>query len=309
MKSEVIRLRYDGPDLADHKMDVSLLAPALMALGDLVRQANSELNHGEAEAKVLINADLDANCITINLDVIVGWLGQFAALVQHSNVRTAKELLEWLGILGVPTGLGLLAYLKSKGGKDVESRTEIKDSNGNTTVQIKFVGDNNRVEISPEVEKLASNPKVVAATKGIVKPVRSSEGITCATFSDESGAEVKIDKEYADQLWSVASSPMPPDEEDISQIVGHIVVHSPVLDENADKWKFKYNDRVEKIDISDSTIAETIMRRGKVVVGDTFKVRMDVWEVPQGRGYRNEYKVVEVLEFKPGAEQPNLLPE
>lgn len=37
-------LVYDGPALEEHRMDVRTLAPALLALGDMVERANEILN-------------------------------------------------------------------------------------------------------------------------------------------------------------------------------------------------------------------------------------------------------------------------
>lgn len=307
MSKEVVTLRYDGPDLADHKIDVAILAPALQSFGELIRQTNFQLNSDRVEARVLINADLQANCVTINLDVVVGLYNQVVAFVQQDHIRSAKELLEWLGLLGLPTGLGLLAYLTRKGSKPVKSKNVITDSSGNTVIQIEFEGNNNHVIVAPEVLELAENPRILAAVKGVVRPLQVSSGIDSATFSSGDGKHVeRVSKEAAAEIMSIPSPEHVPEDDEISTVTGHIVIHSPVFDEKAKVWKFLYGDKVEKIDISETTIAQTILSRGKAVVGDSFKVKMEVWETPQGRGYRNNYKVIEVLGFKPGLEQPGL---
>ena len=50
-------IRYDGPALANHEMDVQDLAPALLALADVVQFANQRFNGAAANIKVLVNAD------------------------------------------------------------------------------------------------------------------------------------------------------------------------------------------------------------------------------------------------------------
>jgi len=40
------QVKYDGPALADHTMDVRDLAPALLSIGKLVREASEELHPG-----------------------------------------------------------------------------------------------------------------------------------------------------------------------------------------------------------------------------------------------------------------------
>lgn len=46
MAGAKFQVRYSGPLLADHTMDVRDLAPAMLALGDLIREANNEINEG-----------------------------------------------------------------------------------------------------------------------------------------------------------------------------------------------------------------------------------------------------------------------
>lgn len=44
MSKIAFQLRYDGPALSEHGMDVGDLAPALLALGDLIKRANATVN-------------------------------------------------------------------------------------------------------------------------------------------------------------------------------------------------------------------------------------------------------------------------
>lgn len=86
-------------------------------------------------------------------------------------------------------------------------------------------------------------------------------------------------------------------------INGHITIYSPVFDATKTKWRFKYNNNTETIDISKTNIANFILRRGKVVVGDCFKVKLEIIEKKTKNGYKNDYSVVEVLGFIEGNEQ------
>ena len=48
MDKEIIRIKYDGPALSEHTIDVKHLAPALSALGDLFGRANQKINSNRA---------------------------------------------------------------------------------------------------------------------------------------------------------------------------------------------------------------------------------------------------------------------
>ena len=67
-----LQLRFDGPELQAHEMDVTLLAPSLLAFGEMCEQANRILNGNEVKVTVLLKADVKANCVTIDLSIIFG---------------------------------------------------------------------------------------------------------------------------------------------------------------------------------------------------------------------------------------------
>lgn len=52
MKSEIVRIRYDGPALEGHAIDVNHLAPALLALGDICTLANRKFNNDRTSIKL-----------------------------------------------------------------------------------------------------------------------------------------------------------------------------------------------------------------------------------------------------------------
>jgi len=47
-------IKYDGPALASHQMDVRELAPALMALASLLEEANREIYPEGSEVRVQV---------------------------------------------------------------------------------------------------------------------------------------------------------------------------------------------------------------------------------------------------------------
>ena len=302
MSKATINLSYSGPALKGHVMDVSDLAPALLAFGNLCKEANSALNYKRASIKVLVRADIQANCVTISLDVIWSIVEAAKTLIKNEDVTTAKELIEWIGLFGVPV-FGLFQYLRAKGNKRVEQETEIIDGDGNNRIEVKFVGSNNKVIVSPQVKKLSENHNVVKAAKGVVLPVAERTGIESAEFHIDGKEAESISKEYAKEVVDASVG----DEVEPQYIIGHITVYETFFARKPKKWKFLYNGHVEEIDIGETNIAGKILQRRKVVMGDTFTVRMEITEKMTASGFKLEYKVVEVLGFTSGNEQPDLL--
>jgi hypothetical protein len=102
-KHEVSRhefsVAYDGKARGpeDHAIDVQALAPALLAFGKLIREANTEFNGKKSTAKVLVVSDFEHKCFNINFEVVLGLYEQAKTLLGIEGVKTAKEVLEWLG--------------------------------------------------------------------------------------------------------------------------------------------------------------------------------------------------------------------
>jgi hypothetical protein len=81
------------------------------------------------------------------------------------------------------------------------------------------------------------------------------------------------------------------------------VVHTPTLDTQTKSkhWKFRMNGHVESIDISASKIYEDAIARGTINLGDTYRVKIQLIEkVTKSGGFKPDYKILEVFEFKPG---------
>lgn len=51
---------YDGPALQDHTMEVADLAPALLALANLIKTANYIINNGKSNISIKVNAEFIA---------------------------------------------------------------------------------------------------------------------------------------------------------------------------------------------------------------------------------------------------------
>ncbi len=308
-----IEMKYDGPVLAGHSMDVRELAPALMAFGDLCKEANLVINKDRAGVQVLVNADIKANCITISFDIIQTIFEATRSFIQNEYISTGKEILEWIGILKWPTAgaagtagaVSLLKFLRKKKNKKIDRVTSIRDENGNTMIQVNFSGDGNVVTVSPQVYDMSKNKKILQSASSIMAPVSLNDGINSLSFKygDVDGEE--IDKAYASEIieTSIEEELSDVDEEEVQFLTAHITVYQPTLEQGSKHWKFILNEKKQSIDISSTTIAQDTISRGKIVIGDTWKVKLEVREKKTESGYKLVYKAIEVLDFIAGEEQ------
>ena len=170
-------IAYDGDLLAGsagHSIDVQSLAPALLAFGKLIREANTEFNGKNSTAKVLVVSDFDHKCFNINFEVVLSLFAQLKTLLSSEPVKTAKDVLEWLGLLGAPpgiVGLSFLGYLKWKNGRKVVEAKPLIDADHAGVVEVRVEGDSNSIQINNHVYGLSENSRALRATRDAFLPL------------------------------------------------------------------------------------------------------------------------------------------
>lgn len=298
MSNASVTIRYDGPALAKHQMDVADLAPALLGISDLCKLANRRFNGDRAALKVLIATDRDHQCFQFSIDVVQTIWQQAQVLLGHEDVKSAKEILEWLGLLGTPV-LGLFGLLKTLAGKEVEGTT-FRVNDGRDVVQIRVDGDNNQIIVGHRAAyELLQDPSALADAKKVIEPL-TKEGYEVVEF--ESGTQVeRVKKQEAAAIYEAAPITTPEIEAELPQhITAWVQVYAPVYDVGASKWQFRYGERHEYMDISDTSIAAKAIERGGALIDDTYKVILEIQQTKTESGrFKVKYRIKEVLEFHP----------
>lgn len=301
MSSETITLRYDGPALEGHQMDVAHLAPALHALGDLCKIANRTFNEDRANVRVFVNVDREQNSFLFDIQIATSLLEYTLNLLDDDRVQDAKSIAEWLGLVGVPpVGYGLYRLVKWLKGRQPEFHT-VQDQDGQDMVQVTVHGDNNSIHIAPQVQKMYEDREVRKSVKRVIEPLEE-KGYDTLEFIEDGKVTESFNKEDASGILRMSDSPSSIETEYGShEIEAWIKVHAPVGDENARTWRFQYAGGTPHIDISETSIAPDAVRRGTVSFGDYYYVRLEITQVEtEGGNLGNRYKIKQVLDFKPG---------
>ncbi|RDV04075.1 hypothetical protein DXH78_05425 [Undibacter mobilis] len=312
MSRHEFSVAYLGKDrVDDHSIDVQSLAPALLAFGRLLREANSEFNGKKSTAKVLVVSDFEHKCFNINFELVVGLYEQVKQLLATEQMQSAKNVLEWVGIVAGPpvavTGT-YLGYLKWRRGRKIESVKPLIDTDKTGMVEVRIQGDGNAVHIHQHIHKLSENPKALRATRDAFLPL-GHDGFDTVQLKE---GETVIDEIKEDDVEHIVAScnigleEAKEIEPEIEVTPAWLSVYSPVYDERAPSWRFRLGKEIIYADISETSIAHEALQRGGAMVEDAYQVSLQITTEVDANGKKSEpsYKVLEVVRFVAAAPTP-----
>lgn len=289
-------IRFDGPALAGHDMDVQDLAPALLALADVIQIANRKFNGTQASIRVLVNADVEQRCFMIDLSLVQSFLDQAKGFLGSDHVRTAYDIAQWVGLLGGGS-IGLFQLLKFlRGAKEGGQPLHIEaDGIGNVVV----TGNGNTVVLPQQVYQLAQDAKAVEKSKAVMRPLET-EGYETLSFLDGESVVFAVTSAEAEGIAELPSQPlseMP--SESVSQIRGQVRIKSPQYEGGA-QWGLLWNGRAisaELVDQAADWVRDFQANRVDAPPNSTLKVSMLETAQLDTRGQmvgRATYRVTEI---------------
>lgn len=294
MSKASFNVLYDGPALANSEMDVRELAPALLALGELLEAANAVINNGRAQVSVQVRATFKTGCFGIELDVLQSLMQQAQSLFAHEAVATAKDLLEWLGLIGAPV-LGLLELVKRVRNRTIDQVVLL--DNG----KVRIVFDGEHFETEQKVLELYRQFKVRSALEAVLKPLEK-EGIDTFAVTDLKQQQRFIEVSKAERHFFKApepeAEPLSDDEFEVNlQIVS-------ISFQDGNKWRFSDGASVFYADMLDEGFAAQVASSAaSFAKGDILKVKLRRVQAIFGETVRAEHTVLKVLEHRKAASQ------
>jgi hypothetical protein len=311
MSTDSFQLTYNGRGVRNGAMDVYELAPALVAVGDLVRDANRFLNGDQAAVNIKVDSDFKKGSFDIRLLLDQQLLDAsnhalpFASFVDASGLIHAlfgaiKEHGDKVteGVL-----LGLFAIYKLlKGEKPKAGSVVIEDNHG--TINL---GDTS-VKVDARGAQLYMNDAIRSDVDHVARSV-AKDGID--------KLEVLKDGQLLDDITKDDLPTRIKDLEAAQESSEHVLTDTrealvKVVTANFEKGKWKFSDGGSKFNatISDPVFQRKLDDRQEgFYKGDVLRVVIKTEQTEKADGkIQAQYTIQEVLEHRRLGDQQALLP-
>lgn len=298
MSSASFQVVYDGPALAGSTIDVRELAPALLAFGDVVEQANLTANAGRTSVFLRVTASFKSGSFGIDFSVVQSLMEQMAALFKEPGVVSARELTEHLGFVyakGATAVVGLIAVVRWLRNRQI-TRVVLLD-HGRARIEL----DDDHLETEQRTIAMLRNFKLRQALEAALTEPLGRPGYDSVAISDDPAAGF-ITITQAERGYFVAPAPESEPLADETSEANLQLVNVAFKDDN--KWRFYDGTTQFHAAILDPRFIHRV-RTGEASfsAGDILVVRLRKRQWLEGEVMKAEHEVLEVLKHRRGMAQ------
>jgi len=284
-------LVYDGPALQGHRMEVRALAPALLAMGDLIERTNALMNGDQAKVAVNVHASFRQGSFGIDLDLVQSL---WQKVIDFAGNRDVVGVAVLMGLLGLDAGDGMngvvqiIRWLRGRGVTKIEP---IKNGN------VRFIVDNESIDVEEKVYMLLQDYKIRKALQGVIADPMEREGIESVSVADKKATTVleHIDRKEARYFRA------PDPEEELLQAEEYTATLQvlTLAFQDGNKWRFtEGGGNTYYADILDEEFVQRIRSNEQFAKDDIIRALVRRTQRLTKDGLKAEYEVVKVLEHR-----------
>lgn len=287
-------IKFDGPALASHQMDVRELAPALIALSNLLEEANRVAFPDSDEISVQIKGNFKSGSFGVDLVALQTITNQIVTMLTSPGASAASNLsgiLQGLGMLAAVGGglIGLVKWLKGR------KPSAIRLDGDRTVFEIQTSEEIESFEVDLVAGKLYQSRVVRQTLSKVVKPLER-EGVDIFACGEEGMTVAIVTKEDV-PYFEMAAESFDVVSDSLSENI-LLQIESAVFKEG-NKWRFTDGASSFFAEISDkeflSRVESGAERFGK---GDVLVVDLRRVQSITDNGLRLEYSVEKVREHR-----------
>lgn len=281
-------IKYDGPALVTHEMDVRELAPALLALSDMIKAANHVLYGEKSDVQINVHGTFKGGSFGIDLSAVRTVYETITSLLAGQGptaVANLTAILQAVGFIGSATGLiGLIKKLRGR----KPSRIEYKDNQTVLTITEKSFQE--QIIVDLETGKLWQDRVVRQSLYQVIKPL-TQEGIDVFATGQKNIPEMVITKDECD-WFAFDDTPI----ELNSNIIEQVCLIESVTFKDDNKWKLNNGSTFYAL-MEDEEFLNAInkgdIRFGK---GDRLRVSMKIIQSDKANRIETTYHIIKVLD-------------
>jgi len=296
LNHERFHVVYDGPALAEHRMDVRDLAPALVAFADLVTAVNKEINGDAADVRVQVNASFKAGSFGIDLVATQHLLSQLKDIFSGTGASAISNASGILALIGmtVTSGYGLIQLLLKLGGRKpvkIEQKGEIARV---------WINQTETVEVERNVIRLYRNSVVRSSLEKVVSPLER-DGI------DDFGVVMngqKVLDIHAGDVPSFDAGITEADAEIVSDVTARKLLQIESLTfKDGNKWRVSDGNATYHVAIEDKEFLAKIDAGQRFGKGDVLVVDLRQVQSIEGAKLVTASIIVKVIEHRQPLQQ------
>lgn len=299
MNQGQFQIIYDGPALQTNELNVKDLAPALLAVGDMLEEANRVIYGEKSKVYVNVKGSFKTGSFQVDFTTTQAFLDNIVEI--FNNQPPTVQILTLLGIakytvdgieattkIGDVVIKGVLQLILWVKNHSIIRVTKTKD--GNTSIIELDTGET--AEVDNSVINLFRNIKIRNSFEIIVNKFLSQEGINYfATGYNKALTEVK--KEQKDYFRSPESGEKMVED----QIIDATLQAVTVSFEEGYKWRFTDGETQFTASVRDQNFIEQIQNyKVSFNKGDALKVKLHKKVLLTDKGLKPEYTVLEIIE-------------
>lgn len=301
------QLAYNGADLKQGSMSVKELAPALLALSDLIERSNEILNGDQSQIDLRVLAEFESGSFDVNFVLHHSSLDTAAAMLPAIQALSPKQILDIaLGTYKTAKGIisGAAKLYKALHG---EKPKEIKNGDQIDTRIVVF-GNNNTIITDANTAKLYQDDRVRNALARAGEPLKHAGIDSMSLKRDDEIIETLEPNdigpisapEFVDETKAGSDDGKPRD------------IWVRVVKPNFDGGRWSFHDGSAKFgaELEDKDFQAKVNRREQgFYKGDTFLVRLRSIQHIDKNGVLTTRNIVEkILDQREGPRQQRLLP-
>jgi len=287
---------YDGEAVANGTIDAKDLAPALLALAEVIEEAQPLVPEIDTRITLRVRAGFERGSFEIHLE-IAKLYQQLVGLFSGQDATAWANLFQILGIAGVAGLLGLFQLIKRARGRKALSVTIERSER----VRITFEGDPDPVEVDQRVWTLFKSLRVRKAIERVVAPLLH-QGIDIFKIRYKGRDSLEVAQDEAKYFIA----PTEHEGETVSSSDTRVVIVAPSFQEG-NKWRVSDGSRVIFVSIEDPQFVHGV-QIGKEAFrkGDLLHVELQTRQWLEGKELKAEYAIVKVHRHERGQEQSKL---